>query len=84
MKSEFKNIRFTDGTNDIPHEIAHKDTFFNQAYRVAKTSYWNCIDDINEHNGVLVLNNSNAFDIIKIENVSDELMKIINEKTNSI
>lgn len=78
--SDFKNIRFTDGTNEIPYKIAKENDFFKSAYGIAKTIYCQCIDDINDHNATLVLNNSEKYEIVNIENVSSELEQILIQK----
>ena len=75
--SDFKNVIFTDGTNEIPYEIVKENDFLINAYGMAKKLYWQCIDDINEHNGILVINNSEKYDFIKIDNVAAELEQIL-------
>lgn len=78
--SEFKRIRFFDGIVEISPEIAEKDKYFIQAYNGAKTVYHFVIDDINNHDGVLVLNNTDRDKMIGLGNISPELKQILVSK----
>jgi ribosome biogenesis protein Nip4 len=78
--SEFKNIRFFDGLEEISPEIAAKDKYFIHAYNGAKAFYNFVIDDINNHDGILVLNNSDRAKMIGLDNISDELKQILVSK----
>lgn len=78
--AEFKNIKFFEGLIEVSFDEALKDKYFNLAYNSAKISFHFVIDDINRHDGVLVLNNSDRDNMIGLDNMSLELQEKLKEK----
>lgn len=80
--SEFKNIRFFDGLEEISPETASKDKYFATAYNNgAKVLFHSVIDEINAHDATLMINqpviNPNKEKTIWLDNVSLELEQIL-------
>jgi len=80
--SEFKNIKFFDGNNEVSLDQASTDRYFKNSYDMAKLAYHNVIDEINDYRALLILNNSVKDDLFHLDRVSPELEKIISERTN--
>jgi hypothetical protein len=83
--SEFKNIRFFDGLEEVSPETAAKDKYFANAYNNgAKILFHSVIDEINVHGATLMINNPvsnpNEEKTIWLDNVSPELKQILVDK----
>ena len=81
--SEFKNIRFFNGMQEITVDLAIKEDYFLKALANAKIYFHSVIDEINSHNATLMINypvnNPNKENSIWIDNVSTELKQIFVE-----
>jgi len=81
---EFKNVRFFDDLKEVTTEHALNDKYIMGFYRLAKVRYHYVINDINNHDAILMVNNPavnpNKEKTIWLEEVSNELEQILIEK----